>query len=432
MKKEQFYNFEGEDTFLEFTGEEENEFDEFVGKKAKQKRKSKKTPEELEAIRVKSEMIATFKKEFLALGYSDFKSGALARKKYKEWLQQQPQTTINFFGLIDDEEENEFDEFLGKRAKKKNTMGSSARRSKKTPEELEVIRLKSEMIRAFMKEGLALGYSKRDAKAFAIKKYNEYLQQQPQSTINFFGLIDEEENEFDEFVGATIAAVKAGKRLKELTNAEEARMAQIEQDLRNSGALPGVAKIKSRATILVEIQRRKNDEVDRLKKDLIAAKKANRANAGFRAKRLWEDARKKQLEQESLAGGEAYAQNVSQVAQPGGLGEIGNVKLPKTPTGFIKKSLADKLKSMKFATKEDRDAYIASQTQGQTKNLNAGALPESPVADVADESTSTMVTPTVGTNTNEGSEKPNYMLWTGIGLAVLTLGFLAYRKYYAK
>jgi hypothetical protein len=232
-----------------------------------------------------------------------------------------------------------------------------------------------------------------------------------------------EEDEFDGFIGASVAAVKASKRLKELTNAEEARMAQIEQDLRNSGALPAVAKVKSKATILVEIQRRKNDEVDKLKKDLIAAKKANRANAGGRAKRLWEDARKKQLEQESLASGEANAQNVSQVAQPG-LGKV-NIKLPK---GALAKALA----SMKFATKEDRDAYIASQTQGETKNLNAGALPESPVADVADESTSTMVTPTVGTNTNEGSEKPNYMLWTGIGLAVLTLGFLAYRKYYTK
>jgi hypothetical protein len=339
MEKEQFYNFEGENTFLEFTGEEENEFDEFVGKKAKQKRRSTKTPEEREAIR-----------------------------------------------------------------------------------------LKSEMIRAFMKEGLALGYSKRDAKAFAIKKYNEWLSSQPQSTINFFGLIDEEENEFDEFVGATIAAVKAGKRLKELTNAEEARMAQIEQDLRNSGALPAVAKVKAKATILLEIQKRKNSEVDKLKKDLISAKKANWTNAGGRAKRLWEENRQKQLEQESLADSQAVNQNLSQQAQPRVLGEIGNVKLPKTPTGLLAKKLA----SMKFASKGAKDAYIASQTQGETKNLNAGALPESPVADVADESTSTMVTPTVGTNTNEGSEKPNYMLWTGIGLAVLTLGFLAYRKYYTK
>ncbi len=238
-----------------------------------------------------------------------------------------------------------------------------------------------------------------------------------------------DENEFDGFIGAGVAAIKAGKRLKELTNAEEARMAQIEQDLRNSGALPGVAKVKSRATILLEIQKRKNNEVDRLKKDLISAKKANKLNAGARAKRLWEEARKKQLEQESLADSQAVNQNLSQQAQPG-LGEIGNVKLPKAPTGLFKK-----LASMKFASKGAKDAYIASQTQGETKNLNAGALPESPVTDAVDavdESTSTMVTPTVGSDTNEGSEKPNYMLWTGIGLAVLTLGFLAYRKYYTK
>jgi hypothetical protein len=238
-----------------------------------------------------------------------------------------------------------------------------------------------------------------------------------------------DENEFDGFIGAGVAAIKAGKRLKELTNEEEARMAQIEQDLRNSGALPGVAKVKSRATILLEIQKRKNNEVDRLKKDLISAKKANRLNAGDRAKRLWEEARKKQLEQESLADSQAVAQNVSQQAQPG-LGEIGNVKLPKAPIGLLAKKLA----SMKFASKGAKDAYIASQT-GQTKNVNAGALPESPVTDgvdAVDESTSTSVTPTVGSNTNEGSEKPNYMLWTGIGLAVLTLGFLAYRKYYTK
>jgi hypothetical protein len=221
-----------------------------------------------------------------------------------------------------------------------------------------------------------------------------------------------EEDEFDGFIGASVAAVKASKRLKELTNAEEARMAQIEQDLRNSGALPAVAKVKSRATILLEIQRRKNSEVDKLKKDLITAKKANRANAGARAKRLWEDARKKQLEQESLAEAEANAQNAPQLAQPG-KGKM-NIKLPK---GALAKAMQ-------------------SPNQNITKNVSAGALPESPIAeDVAapvDESTSTMVTPTVGTNTNEGSEKPNYMLWTGIGLAVLTLGFLAYRKYYTK
>jgi hypothetical protein len=348
MKKEQFYNFEGENTILEFTGEEENEFDGFLGAKAKQKRKSTKTPEELEAIR-----------------------------------------------------------------------------------------LKKEMLRAFMKEGLALGYSKRDARAFAIKKYNEFLQQQPQSTINFFGMIDdEEENEFDEFlgIGAGIAAIKGGKRLKELTNEEEARMAQIEQDLRNSGALPGVAKVKSKATILLEIQKRKNNEVDKLKKDLIAAKKANWTNAGGRAKRLWEENRQKQLEQESLADSQAVNQNLSQQAQSR-LGALANIKLPKTPKYEIQKGLLAKLAGMKFASNEAKDAYIASQTQGETKNLNAGALPESPVADgvdAVDESTSTMVTPTVGSNTNEGSEKPNYMLWTGIGLAVLTLGFLAYRKYYTK
>ena len=343
MKKEQFYNFEGENTFLEFTGEEENEFDGFLGAKAKQRRKSTKTPEELEAIK-----------------------------------------------------------------------------------------LKREMLRAFMKEGLTLGYSKRDAKAFAIKKYNEWLSSQPQSTINFFGMIDdEEENEFDEFlgIGAGLAAIKGGKRLKELTNAEEARMAQIEQDLRNSGALPAVAKVKSKAQILLEIQKRKNNEVDKLKKDLISAKKANWTNAGGRAKRLWEENRQKQLEQESLAEAEATAQGATQQAQPG-LGKM-NIKLPKG-------ALAKQLASMKFANKESRDAYIASQT-GKTKELNAGALPESPVTDgvaaPVDESTSTNVTPTVGTNTNEGnegSEKPNYMLWTGIGLAVLTLGFLAYRKYYTK
>jgi|688.fasta_scaffold196193_3 hypothetical protein len=220
-----------------------------------------------------------------------------------------------------------------------------------------------------------------------------------------------DENEFDEFVGASIAAVKAGKRLKELTNEEEARMAQIEQDLRNSGALPGVAKVKSRATILLEIQKRKKNEVDKLKKDLIAAKKANRVNAGTRAKRLWEDARKKQLEQESLAEAEATAQSAPQLAQPR-LGKM-NIKLPK---GALAKA-------------------IQSQKQNITKNVNAGALPESPVTDAidaVDESTSTMVTPTVGSNTNDASEKPNYMLWTGIGLAVLTLGFLAYRRYYTK
>ena len=232
------------------------------------------------------------------------------------------------------------------------------------------------------------------------------------SSLGFSG---EEDNEFNEFIGSTVAAVKAGKRLKELTNEEEARMAQIEQDLRNSGALPAVAKVKSKATILLEIQKRKNNEVDRLKKDLIAAKKANKLNAGARAKRLWEDARKKQLEQESLAEAEATAQNAPQLAQPG-LGKM-NIKLPK---GALAKGLQ-------------------SKNQNITKEVNAGALPESPVTDgVAapiDESTSTNVTPTVGTNTNEGnegSEKPNYMLWTGIGLAVLTLGFLAYRKYYAK
>ncbi len=212
-----------------------------------------------------------------------------------------------------------------------------------------------------------------------------------------------EEDEFDGFIG--IAKVK---RLKELTNAEEARMAQIEQDLRNSGALPAVAKVKSKATILLEIQKRKNSEVDKLKKDLIASKKATRINAGARAKRLWEDARKKQLEQESLAEAEANAQNAPQLAQPG-KGKM-NIKLPK--------------------------GALAKAMQAQTKNVNAGALPESPIAEdvaaPADESTSTNVTPTVGTNTNEGSEKPNYMLWTGVGLAVLTLGFLAYRKYYTK
>jgi hypothetical protein len=227
-----------------------------------------------------------------------------------------------------------------------------------------------------------------------------------------------EEDEFDGFIG--IAKIK---RLKDLTNAEEARLKQIQDELKASGVSLLGLKPRAKAKLLLEIEERRKNEVEVIAKKLRSEKKATLMNARSRANRIWQDARKKQLEQESLAEAEVTAQNAPQLAQPG-LGKV-NVKLPK---GALAKALA----SMKFATKEDRDAYIASQTQGETKNLNAGALPESPVADVADESTSTMVTPTVGTNTNEGSEKPNYMLWTGIGLAVLTLGFLAYRKYYTK
>jgi hypothetical protein len=216
-----------------------------------------------------------------------------------------------------------------------------------------------------------------------------------------------EEDEFDGFIG--IAKVK---RLKELTNAEEARLKQIQDELKDSGVSLLGLKPRAKAKLLLEIEERRKNEVEVIAKKLRSEKKATLMNARSRANRIWQDARKKQLEQESLAEAEANAQNAPQLAQPG-KGKM-NIKLPK---GALAKAMQ-------------------SPNQNITKNVSAGALPESPIAeDVAapvDESTSTMVTPTVGTNTNEGSEKPNYMLWTGIGLAVLTLGFLAYRKYYTK
>lgn len=227
-----------------------------------------------------------------------------------------------------------------------------------------------------------------------------------------------DENEFSNVIGAVVAGVKARKRLKNLTNEEEARLNELENQYRDSGVAPSITKPKAKAKLLLEIQKRKNDEVKEIAKQLRQQKKANITNAHMRAVRLWEDARKKQIEQESLIEQQLNQaqENVAAAAQMAQ--SMPKLKLPKNKiTG-------------KIASK-----VVAPSTK---TSLPSQPLVDMPVTDgVAapiDESTSTTTysTPTDASMNTTPNDKPNYMLWTGIGLAVLTLGFLAYRKYYTK
>lgn len=211
------------------------------------------------------------------------------------------------------------------------------------------------------------------------------------------------DEQYSNIVGLVAAArvVEANRLLKNLTNAEKQRFEQIKQEQVASGIRDNTG-LKAKARLVNEILKRKDKEVDELKDRLIREGKAKKINAKKRAENIWEDQRKALLAQEAKTAKEL-----------GVAGESLKVSL-----GRLKGS--DRVKPI-----QNR---ISIQESVDEKTTGTGALPELPATDVADALPST----DDSSDSDSSESKPNYLVWVGIGLAVLTLGFLAYRKFAKK
>lgn len=213
---------------------------------------------------------------------------------------------------------------------------------------------------------------------------------------------------FSNIVGLVAAArlVEANRLLKNLTNAEKQRFEQIKQEQASAGVRDNT-NLKAKARLVNEILNQKDKFVDETKDRLLREKKAkNKFKAKKQAENLWEDQRKALLAQEAktakdlAVAGEELRRTLGRVR--------GGERLQPTPVSN----------------------RISEVEQQEEKTTTAGALPELPATNVADALPTTDASS--NTNTVSTESKPNYLVWGGIGLAVLTLGFLAYRKYYSK